>query len=61
MAQRTGIVPLKDIHLGNMPIRDAIAGRRSIRDFTDAPISLEELSYLLWAAQGVTAVRRDDG
>jgi len=36
------------------PVREAIAARRSTRDFTDAALSLEELSYLLWATQGVT-------
>jgi len=41
-------------------VREAIAARRSTRDFTDAALSLEELSYLLWATQGVTAVQRDD-
>ncbi|MFH1623680.1 MAG: SagB/ThcOx family dehydrogenase [Pseudomonadota bacterium] len=32
-----------------------LARRRSFRDFTGTPISLSELSQLLWAAQGVTA------
>ena len=31
-----------------------IAGRRSQRRFTDRPMSLETLSQLLWATQGVT-------
>ena len=59
-AKRIALTPLADIHLGDMPVRDAIAARRSVRDFTDAPLSLEELSFLLWATQGVTAVQRDD-
>jgi len=29
--------------------------RRSIRDYRNTPLSLTELSYLLWAAQGITA------
>ncbi len=33
----------------------AMAGRRSVRLFQDVPISLEQLTRLLWAAQGVTA------
>lgn len=32
---------------------DAIAGRKSERRFLPEPITLEELSYLLWATQGV--------
>ncbi len=59
-ARKIALVPLSDIHLGDMPVRDAIANRRSTRDFTDAALSLEELSFLLWATQGVTAVQRDD-
>jgi len=31
----------------------AIAGRRSVRGYADRWISLEELSFLLWATQGV--------
>ena len=52
--------PPTQLRLGDMPVRDAIAGRRSTREFSDAPISAEELSYLLWATQGTTAVQRDD-
>lgn len=32
---------------------DAIAGRRSERHFLQESLSLEELSYLLWATQGI--------
>jgi SagB-type dehydrogenase family enzyme len=41
---------LKDT--GNMPLKDAIAGRKSVRSYTDDPITEEELSFLLWATQG---------
>jgi SagB-type dehydrogenase family enzyme len=33
----------------------AMATRRSVRDFTAEPLTTEELSQLLWAAQGVTS------
>jgi SagB-type dehydrogenase family enzyme len=59
-AKRIALTPLADIHLGDMPVREAIAARRSTRDFSDAALSLEELSFLLWATQGVTAVQRDE-
>ena len=59
-AKRIALVPLADIHLGDMPVREAIAARRSTRDFTEAALSLEELSFLLWATQGITAVQRDE-
>ena len=59
-AKRITLVPTTQIHLGDMPVREAIAARRSTREFSDASLSLEELSYLLWATQGVTAVQRDE-
>ncbi len=59
-AKRIALVPTAQIHLGDMPVRDAIAARRSTREFTDAALSLEELSYLLWATQGITAIQRDE-
>jgi SagB-type dehydrogenase family enzyme len=35
-------------------IEEAILERRSVRDYKDEPLTLAELSQLLWAAQGVT-------
>ncbi len=37
-----------------MSLAEAIARRRSIRDFTPEPITQSELSEILWAAQGIT-------
>jgi SagB-type dehydrogenase family enzyme len=34
---------------------DILSNRRSIRDYVDKPLSMDELSLLLWAIQGVTA------
>ena len=39
---------------GVMPLEEAIARRRSIRDFTSQPISQSQLSQILWAAQGTS-------
>lgn len=36
-----------------------LRGRRSVRDFEWRPLSLQELSYLLWASTGIT--RRERG
>ncbi|MBT3312208.1 MAG: SagB/ThcOx family dehydrogenase [Desulfobacterales bacterium] len=39
--------------IGEIPIIDAIRNRKSRRSFSDTPLSLEEISFLLWATQGV--------
>lgn len=35
-------------------LRRVLAGRRSIRDYTDAAVTREDVAAVLWAAQGVT-------
>ncbi len=42
--------------VGQVPLIDAIRNRRSRRQYTDQPLTLEELSFLLWATQGVREV-----
>lgn len=40
---------------GGMSIEATLAARRSIRDYTRQPLTIGEVSQLLWAAQGVTS------
>ncbi|MFW6022416.1 MAG: SagB/ThcOx family dehydrogenase [Halanaerobiaceae bacterium] len=42
-----------DIKIGNYDLRKAFEERRSLRSYADTPLSLEELSFLLWVSQGV--------
>ncbi|MEO0247312.1 MAG: SagB/ThcOx family dehydrogenase [candidate division WOR-3 bacterium] len=42
----------------NFSLEKAINERRSIRTYKDAPLTLKEVSQLLWAAQGIVASGR---
>lgn len=39
-------------------VEESLSARRSVRAFTEQPVSLPDLSQLLWAAQGITEQRR---
>ena len=43
---------------GAMSLEDALAHRRSVREFAPGALTLAEISRLAWAAQGVTAPER---
>lgn len=38
----------------NVTVEEAILWRRSIREYKDEPLTLTQLSMILWAAQGIT-------
>lgn len=48
------LVAPADFTVGQMPLIEAIRRRRSLRQFTADPLTLEELSFLLWATQGMS-------
>ncbi len=47
------LVPPESLTVGAMPLIEVMRKRRSRRRFADGPLTLEELSFLLWATQGV--------
>jgi len=42
---------------GGISLEEAIARRRSVRDFAPEPVSQSQLSQILWAAQGLSSAR----
>jgi SagB-type dehydrogenase family enzyme len=56
---RVDLVPPDQFQVGKMPLIEAIRNRRSRRKFTGEPLSVQELSFLLWATQGVRQVSGD--
>ncbi len=45
--------------LAKQNVFDCLEDRRSIRRYLDEPITLEQLSYLLWATQGIQSVSKN--
>jgi len=39
---------------GQMSLEEAIAARRSVREFASKPLTIEQISQLCWAGQGIT-------
>lgn len=39
---------------GHLSIEEALLLRRSVRTYRDSPINLQDLSQILWSAQGIT-------
>jgi len=44
-------------HESSTSVEEALLKRRSVRSFKDGPLTLAQVSQLLWAAQGVTSPR----
>ncbi|MFB6095716.1 MAG: SagB/ThcOx family dehydrogenase, partial [Halodesulfurarchaeum sp.] len=55
--EREADLPRPQTATGSKRVADAIADRRSRREYGDEPLTRAELGQLLWAAQGVTQRR----
>ncbi len=56
------IIPLpsaQEWSVAGCDLQAAIAGRESHRRFSEDPLTLDELAFLLWATQGVRAIRHE--
>ena len=59
-AERPVVSPLKKVRLslpsltGQVSLEQALAKRRSVRNFTNQPLSFEQIGQLAWAGQGIT-------
>ncbi len=58
-AKQLDLVPPADLKIGDRGVRESIEERRSRREFSAAPFSLAELSYLLRATQGISRLEKD--
>ncbi len=50
------LIAVEDIQLKQNDLSQCIKSRKSVRNFSTKPITFEELSFLLWASQGVRDV-----
>ena len=57
-AQETIKLPAPDKSKATMSVMDALTQRRSVRSFSDRALTDDQLSLLLWAANGIN---REDG
>jgi SagB-type dehydrogenase family enzyme len=55
-AKRVALPRPETLEMPVMDLRIAIEQRTSVRQYSDTPLSLAELSYLLWTTQGVKEI-----
>lgn len=54
------LITPQNLSITQIPLLEAINRRKSRRGFLDEPLSIEELSFLLWVTQGVRKVAIDN-
>ncbi|OGO29527.1 MAG: hypothetical protein A2Z16_12475 [Chloroflexi bacterium RBG_16_54_18] len=58
VAKTIDLIPTRDLKIPPISLFEAIQKRRTRRLFSETPLSISELSFLLWATQGVQQVVR---
>jgi SagB-type dehydrogenase family enzyme len=53
------LISPEEFSVGEVPLIQAINNRKSRRGYTNDPLTLEELSFLLWVTQGVREIDTD--
>ncbi len=53
--QQSGYILPTPLYDGDTSVEKALLQRRSVRSYADEPLTLAEVSHLLWAAQGITS------
>lgn len=60
ISKSENIITLPSLQLkGEKSLEETILKRRSQREFTNQPLTLREISQILWAAQGVTGEKEE--
>lgn len=54
MAEGIRITLPEPAYYSDTSLEETLLGRRSVRDYSEKPVTLQQLSQLLWAAQGIT-------
>ena len=54
------LIPPDQVRIGSAILRDVISKRETRRKFASSPLTLEELSFLLWATQGIRKIAAKD-
>lgn len=55
-AEMIDLVSPENFNVGDASLRYLIEKRRSHRYYSDTPLTIEELSFLLWATQGISQI-----
>ena len=55
-AELIDLPPIEELSLGKIPLIQVLKKRQSHRQFTEEPLSLEELAFLCWSVAGVREI-----